>query len=83
MDSMSAKSSGMAVDGGGMSKMDTSAAKQGISKDRSSLMPQTSYSPPPAGSMVKSVSAPKLGGGMRMGSFMLGGGGGMGLGRID
>jgi hypothetical protein len=62
----------------------TSANKQpGSSINMNTLGKMPTYTPPPAGSMVKSVSAPKLGGGMRMGSFMLGGGGGMGLGRID
>ena len=77
--------SSMALDSGrSQSSGVASANKQpGSSINVSTLGKMPTYTPPPAGSMVKSVSAPKLGGGMRMGAFMLGGGGGMGLGRID
>jgi hypothetical protein len=79
------KSPAMAIDSGrSQSSGVASANKQpGSSINVSTLGKMPTYTAPPAGSMVKSVSAPKLGGGMRMGSFMLGSGGGMGLGRID
>lgn len=83
--------SSMALDSGrSQSSGVASANKQpGSSINMSTLGKMPTYTPPPAGSMVKQPSAPKTpininkgGSGLRVGG-MLGGGGGMGLGRID